>query len=240
MCAAILDCYVLSFCSSTIQVVTDKNNEAKYFRLTEFGMEIVSACTQSGFHPHEDESGKALEGLYEEVPVTHIGKSKRGMIHVFDSETVFNTSSTATERIIDKRIIKDAQPINKKENIEAGLRNILAQSLNQPADEQAEEQLPRVALTEPVSDPLIVGGLVAAIIRLEACMESPDEINNGLDLFSDCVSQDDRVFSVFKLNKWKISSANEHLGFRGMPSIPKLVEELALVIANVKLEDPAG
>ena len=240
MCAAILDCYVLSCCFSTIQVVTDKNNEAKYFRLTEFGMGIVPACTKSGFHLHENELGQPLEGLYEEVPVTQIGKSKRGMCHVFDSETVFNTSSTATERIIDKTILAHAVPITKKENPAAKLRNILAQRLNQAADEQAEEQPPRVALSEPVSNPLICVGLVAAIVRLEAWMESPDEQNDGLEMFLDCVTQDDRVFKVFKLNTWKISSANQHLGFRGTLNIPKLLEELGLVIANAKLEDPAG
>jgi hypothetical protein len=200
-------------------------------------MGVVSACTQSGFHPHENEFGQPLEGLYEEVPVTQIGKSKRGMCHVFDSETVFNTSSTATERIIDKTILKYAVPITEKENPAAKIRNMLAQRLNQ---EQAEEQPPEVALSEPVSNPLICVGLVAAIERLEAWMENPDEQNDGLELFLDCVTQDDRVFKMFKLNSWKISSANQHLGFRGTLNIPKLLEELGLVIANAKLEDPAG
>ena len=200
-------------------------------------MGVVSACTQSGFHPHENEFGQPLEGLYEEVPVTQIGKSKRGMCHVFDSETVFNTSSTATERIIDKTILKHAVPITEKENPAAKIRNMLAQRLNQ---EQAEEQPPEVALSEPVSNPLICVGLVAAIERLEAWMENPDEQNDGLELFLDCVTQDDRVFKMFKLNSWKISSANQHLGFRGTLNIPKLLEELGLVIANAKLEDPAG
>ena len=203
-------------------------------------MGIVPACTKSGFHLHENELGQPLEGLYEEVPVTQIGKSKRGMCHVFDSETVFNTSSTATEIIIDKAILAHAVPITKKENPAAKLRNILAQRLNQPADEQAEEQPPQVALSEPVSNPLICVGLVAAIERLEAWMESPDEQNDGLEMFLDCVTQDDRVYKVFKLNSWKISSANQHLGFRGTLNIPKLLEELGLVIANAKMEDPAG
>ena len=62
MCTAIWDGYVLSFCSSTIQVVTDRNNEAKYFpRRAQENSRRVQEAPRGRLRKSPEESRRAQE-----------------------------------------------------------------------------------------------------------------------------------------------------------------------------------
>ncbi|XP_016329134.1 STAM-binding protein-like A isoform X2 [Sinocyclocheilus anshuiensis] len=56
--------YQMMLPESIAIVCSPKFNETGYFRLTDYGMEEISSCTQKGFHPHPKEPPLFTDGIH--------------------------------------------------------------------------------------------------------------------------------------------------------------------------------